>query len=127
MTNVKAFLTILGIFLILASGIVGFGTLQSEIAVVKKNLVQTRHINAKENKATNLEMSQAIVKLNLRVDENDIRWVTEEIEKLRGWVGQLDEKVSGLNIPSTTEIETDVVILKAQIENLERQFEDNIY
>ena len=127
MTNVKAFLTILGIFLILASGIVGFGTLQSEIETVKKNLVQTRHINAKENKATNLEMNQAIVKLNLRVNENDIRWVTEEIEKLRGWVGQLDEKVSSINIPSTTEIETDVVILKAQIENLERRFEDNIY
>ena len=84
---------------------IGYGTLTEKVASLEKN-----------NAPTQLE--GRLVKLETRVEDNDIGKIGKEIEQLRGRVDNLAEKVDNISIPSTSGIEKDVVVLKEQIKGV---------
>ena len=84
---------------------IGYGTLTEKVASLEKN-----------NAPTQLE--GRLVKLETRVEDNDIGKIGKEIEQLRGRVDNLAEKVSSISIPSTSGIEKDVVVLKEQVKSV---------
>ena len=84
---------------------IGYGTLTEKVASLEKN-----------NAPTQLE--GRLVKLETRVEDNDIGKIGKEIEQLRGRVDNVAEKVSSISIPSTSSIEKDVVVLKEQVKSI---------
>lgn len=84
---------------------IGYGTLTEKVASLEKN-----------NAPTQLE--GRLVKLETRVEDNDIGKIGKEIEQLRGRVDNLAEKVDNISIPSTSGIEKDVVVLKEQVKSV---------
>ena len=84
---------------------IGYGTLTEKVASLEKN-----------NAPTQLE--GRLVKLETRVEDNDIGKIGKEIEQLRGRVDNLAEKVNSISIPSTSNIEKDVVVLKEQVKSI---------
>ena len=86
---------------------IGYGTLTEKVASLEKN-----------NAPTQLE--GRLVKLETRVEDNDIGKIGKEIEQLRGRIDNLAEKVNSISIPSTSGIEKDVVVLKEQVKGVKR-------
>ena len=86
---------------------IGYGTLTEKVASLEKN-----------NAPTQLE--GRLVKLETRVEDNDIGKIGKEIEQLRGRINNLDEKVGSLSIPSTSGIEKELVVLKEQVKGVKR-------
>ena len=84
---------------------IGYGTLTEKVASLEKN-----------NAPTQLE--GRLVKLETRVEDNDIGKIGKEIEQLRGRVDNLAGKVDNISIPSTSGIEKDVVVLKEQVKSV---------
>lgn len=84
---------------------IGYGTLTEKVASLEKN-----------NAPTQLE--GRLVKLETRVEDNDIGKIGKEIEQLRGRVDNVAEKVNSISIPSTSSIEKDVVVLKEQVKSI---------
>ena len=84
---------------------IGYGTLTEKVASLEKN-----------NAPTQLE--GRLVKLETRVEDNDIGKIGKEIEQLRGRIDNLAEKVNSISIPSTSSIEKDVVVLKEQVKSI---------
>lgn len=95
----------LGLASTIGGAAIGYGTLQEKVASLEKN-----------NAPTQLE--GRLVKLETRVEDNDIGKIGKEIEQLRGRVDNLAEKVDNISIPSTSGIEKDVVVLKEQIKGV---------
>lgn len=95
----------LGLASTIGGAAIGYGTLQEKVASLEKN-----------NAPTQLE--GRLVKLETRVEDNDIGKIGKEIEQLRGRVDNLAEKVDNINIPSTSGIEKDVVVLKEQVKSV---------
>jgi hypothetical protein len=90
---------------------IGYGTLTEKVASLEKN-----------NAPTQLE--GRLVKLETRVEDNDIGKIGKEIEQLRGRVDNLAEKVNSISIPSTSSIEKDVVVLKEQVKSIKGSLKD---
>ena len=86
---------------------IGYGTLTEKVASLEKT-----------NAPTQLE--GRLVKLETRVEDNDIGKIGKEIEQLRGRINNLDEKVGSLSIPSTSGIEKELVVLKEQVKGVKR-------
>ena len=84
---------------------IGYGTLTEKVASLEKN-----------NAPTQLE--GRLVKLETRVEDNDIGKIGKEIEQLSGRVDNVAEKVNSISIPSTSNIEKDVVVLKEQVKSI---------
>jgi chromosome segregation ATPase len=95
----------LGLASTIGGAAIGYGTLQEKVASLEKN-----------NAPTQLE--GRLVKLETRVEDNDIGRIGKEIEQLRGRVDNLAEKVSSISIPSTSNMEKDVVVLKEQVKSI---------
>jgi len=90
---------------------IGYGTLTEKVASLEKN-----------NAPTQLE--GRLVKLETRVEDNDIGKIGKEIEQLRGRIDNLAEKVNSISIPSTSNIEKDVVVLKEQVKSIKGSLKD---
>ena len=90
---------------------IGYGTLTEKVASLEKN-----------NAPTQLE--GRLVKLETRVEDNDIGKIGKEIEQLRGRVDNVAEKVNSISIPSTSSIEKDVVVLKEQVKSIKGSLKD---
>jgi len=90
---------------------IGYGTLTEKVASLEKN-----------NAPTQLE--GRLVKLETRVEDNDIGKIGKEIEQLRGRIDNLAEKVNSISIPSTSSIEKDVVVLKEQVKSIKGSLKD---
>lgn len=105
MMDVKTLSVWVGLVSTIAGAAIGYGTLQEKVASLEKN-----------NAPTQLE--GRLVKLETRVEDNDIGKIGKEIEQLRGRVDNLAEKVDNISIPSTSGIEKDVVVLKEQIKGV---------
>lgn len=103
--DVKTLSVWVGLVSTIAGAAIGYGTLQEKVASLEKN-----------NAPTQLE--GRLVKLETRVEDNDIGKIGKEIEQLRGRVDNLAEKVDNISIPSTSGIEKDVVVLKEQIKGV---------
>ena len=95
----------LGLASTIGGAAIGYGTLTEKVASLEKN-----------NAPTQLE--GRLVKLETRVEDNDIGKIGKEIEQLRGRVDNLAEKVDNISIPSTSGIEKDVVVLKEQVKSV---------
>ena len=95
----------IGIASSIGGAAIGYGTLTEKVASLEKT-----------NAPTQLE--GRLVKLETRVEDNDIGKIGKEIEQLRGRVDNLAEKVDNISIPSTSGIEKDVVVLKEQIKGV---------
>jgi|TARA_R100000544_G_scaffold12773_1_gene5732 chromosome segregation ATPase len=90
---------------------IGYGTLTEKVASLEKN-----------NAPTALE--GRLVKLETRIEDNDIGKIGKEIEQLRGRVDNLAEKVNSISIPSTSDIEKDVVVLKEQVKGIKTKLKE---
>jgi chromosome segregation ATPase len=97
----------IGIASSIGGAAIGYGTLTEKVASLEKT-----------NAPTQLE--GRLVKLETRVEDNDIGKIGKEIEQLRGRIDNLAEKVSSIEIPSTSDIEKDVVVLKEQVKGVKR-------
>jgi chromosome segregation ATPase len=97
----------IGIASSIGGAAIGYGTLTEKVASLEKT-----------NAPTQLE--GRLVKLETRVEDNDIGKIGKEIEQLRGRVDNLAEKVGSIEIPSTSDIEKDVVVLKEQVKGVKR-------
>jgi chromosome segregation ATPase len=105
MMDVKTFSVWVGLASTIAGAAIGYGTLQEKVATLEANVDSTT-------------LESRLVKLETRVEDNDIGQIGKEIEQLRGRVDNLAEKVDSLSIPSTSGIEKDLVVLKEQIKSL---------
>jgi archaellum component FlaC len=111
MMDVKTFSVWVGLVSTIAGAAIGYGTLTEKVATLEANVDSTT-------------LESRLVKLETRVEDNDIGRIGKEIEQLRGRVDNLDEKVSSLSIPSTGGIEKDVVVLKEQVGNVKEGLKD---
>ncbi len=111
MMDVKTFSVWVGLASTIAGAAIGYGTLTEKVATLEANVDSTT-------------LESRLVKLETRVEDNDIGRIGKEIEQLRGRVDNLDEKVSSLSIPSTGGIEKDVVVLKEQVGNVKDRLKD---
>jgi archaellum component FlaC len=111
MMDVKTFSVWVGLASTIAGAAIGYGTLQEKVATLEANVDSTT-------------LESRLVKLETRVEDNDVGQIGKEIEQLRGRVDNLDEKVSSLSIPSTGGIEKDVVVLKEQVGNVKEGLKD---
>jgi len=109
--DVKTFSVWVGLVSTIAGAAIGYGTLTEKVATLEANVDSTT-------------LESRLVKLETRVEDNDIGRIGKEIEQLRGRVDNLDEKVSSLSIPSTGGIEKDVVVLKEQVGNVKDRLKD---
>lgn len=109
--DVKTFSVWVGLVSTIAGAAIGYGTLTEKVATLEANVDSTT-------------LESRLVKLETRVEDNDIGRIGKEIEQLRGRVDNLDEKVSSLSIPSTGGIEKDVVVLKEQVGNVKEGLKD---
>lgn len=109
--DVKTFSVWVGLASTIAGAAIGYGTLQEKVATLEANVDSTT-------------LESRLVKLETRVEDNDVGQIGKEIEQLRGRVDNLDEKVSSLSIPSTGGIEKDVVVLKEQVGNVKEGLKD---
>ena len=109
--DVKTFSVWVGLASTIAGAAIGYGTLTEKVATLEANVDSTT-------------LESRLVKLETRVEDNDVGQIGKEIEQLRGRVDNLDEKVSSLSIPSTGGIEKDVVVLKEQVGNVKEGLKD---
>ena len=101
----------IGIASSIGGAAIGYGTLTEKVASLEKT-----------NAPTQLE--GRLVKLETRVEDNDIGKIGKEIEQLRGRVDNLAEKVSSISIPSTSGIEKEVVVLKEQVKGIKSKLKE---
>lgn len=111
MMDVKTLSVWVGLVSTIAGAAIGYGTLTEKVATLEANVDSTA-------------LESRLVKLETRVEDNDIGRIGKEIEQLRGRVDNLDEKVSSLSIPSTGGIEKDVVVLKEQVGSVKEGLKD---
>lgn len=111
MMDVKTFSVWVGLASTITGAAIGYGTLTEKVATLEANVDSTT-------------LESRLVKLETRVEDNDVGQIGKEIEQLRGRVDNLDEKVSSLSIPSTGGIEKDVVVLKEQVGNVKEGLKD---
>lgn len=109
--DVKTLSVWVGLVSTIAGAAIGYGTLTEKVATLEANVDSTA-------------LESRLVKLETRVEDNDIGRIGKEIEQLRGRVDNLDEKVSSLSIPSTGGIEKDVVVLKEQVGSVKEGLKD---
>ena len=107
MMDVKTFSVWVGLASTIAGAAVGYGTLTEKVATLEANVDST-------------VLESRLVKLETRVEDNDIGKIGKEIEQLRGRINNLDEKVGSLSIPSTSGIEKELVVLKEQVKGVKR-------
>lgn len=111
MMDVKTFSVWVGLASTIAGAAIGYGTLQEKVATLEANVDSTA-------------LESRLVKLETRVEDNDVGQIGKEIEQLRGRIDRLDEKVGSLSIPSTGGIEKELVVLKEQMDNVKGRIKD---
>ena len=111
MMDVKTLSVWVGLVSTIAGAAIGYGTLQEKVASLEKN-----------NAPTQLE--GRLVKLETRVEDNDVGRIGKEIEQLRGEVKRLDDKLSNLRIPKTGELEKKVSVLETKVDDTKGRLKD---
>jgi chromosome segregation ATPase len=101
----------LGLASTVGGAAIGYGTLTEKVASLEK-----------DNAPTQLE--GRLVKLETRVEDNDVGKIGKEIEQLRGEVKRLDDKLSGLRIPETGELEKKVSVLETKVDDVKGRLKD---
>ena len=68
-------------------------------------------------------LESRLTKLEVRIEDNDISHIGTEIQELRGQIENTADKVAGIVIPSTSEIESDIRVLETEVEAIEGRLE----
>lgn len=111
MMDVKTLSVWVGLVSTIAGAAIGYGTLTEKVAMLEKN-----------NAPTQLE--GRLVKLETRVEDNDVGRIGKEIEQLRGEVKRLGDKLSNLRIPKTGELEKKVSVLETKVDDTKGRLKD---
>jgi len=101
----------LGLASTVGGAAIGYGTLTEKVASLEKN-----------NAPTQLEAR--LVKLETRIEDNDIGRIGKEIQELRGEVERVNDKVLSIRIPETGKLETKVSVLETKVEGFKRVVEE---
>ena len=101
----------LGLASTVGGAAIGYGTLTEKVASLEKN-----------NAPAQLE--GRLVKLETRVEDNDVGRIGKEIQELRGEVKRIDDKVSGIRIPKTGQLETKVSVLETKVDDVKGRLKD---
>ena len=108
--EVKEVATWVGLAGTIAGAAIGYGTLTEKVANLES-----------ATDATYLE--SRLTKLETRIEDNDVRTIGKEIEQLRGANQRLSDKVSGIRVPSTGQIKSDLKVLQNEIKAVQRRLE----
>lgn len=100
----------IGIASSIGGAAVGYGTLTEKVASLEESTDPT-HLEAR------------LTKLETRIEDNDISHIGTEMQELRGQIESNTEKVKGIVIPSTNEIEADIRVLETEVEGLGKRLE----
>lgn len=95
----------IGIASSIGGAAVGYGTLTEKVASLEESTDPT-HLEAR------------LTKLETRIEDNDISHIGTEMQELRGQIESNTEKVKGIVIPSTNEIEADIRVLETEVKGL---------
>ena len=87
---------------------VGYGTLTEKVATLEASTDAT-HLEAR------------LTKLETRIEDNDIGHIGQQIEEVRGTIKVLEGKVEVLDIPDTSEVETNLKVLETEVKGLKEQ------
>lgn len=87
---------------------VGYGTLTEKVASLESS-----------TNATHLE--SRLTKLETRIEDNDVKTIGKEIEQLRGANQRLNDRVSGIRVPSIGQIKLDVQLLQSDVALLQKR------
>jgi len=71
--------------------------------------------------ATYLE--SRLTKLETRIEDNDVGSIGKDIEQLRGANQRLADKVSGIRIPATGQIKSDIKVLQNEVKKVQKRLE----
>lgn len=100
----------IGIASSIGGAAVGYGTLTEKVAALEASTDSTL-------------LESRLTKLEVRIEDNDISHIGTEMQELRGQIENTADKVAGIVIPSTSEIESDIRVLETEVEAVEGQLE----
>lgn len=100
-----------GLIATISGAAIGYGTLTEKVASLEAN-----------TDATYLE--SRLTKLETRIEDNDVRTIGKEIEQLRGANQRLSDKVSGIRVPSTGQIKSDIRVLQNEVKAIQKRLEE---
>lgn len=109
--KVEQVATWVGLIATISGAAIGYGTLTEKVANLEAS-----------TDATYLE--SRLTKLETRIEDNDVRTIGKEIEQLRGANQRLSDKVSGIRVPSTGQIKSDIRILQREIKSIQKRLEE---
>ena len=95
----------IGIASSIGGAAVGYGTLTEKVATLEASTDSTA-------------LEARLTKLETRIEDNDIGHIGTEMQELRGHIESNTEKVNGIVIPSTSQIETDIKVLETEVKGL---------
>ena len=95
----------IGIASSIGGAAVGYGTLTEKVSTLEASTDAT-HLEAR------------LTKLETRIEDNDISHIGTEMQELRGHIESNTEKVNGIVVPSTSEIEADIRVLETEVKGL---------
>jgi len=103
--------TWVGLIATISGAAIGYGTLTEKVASLEAS-----------TDATYLE--SRLTKLETRIEDNDVRTIGKEIEQLRGANQRLADKMSGIRVPSTGQIKSDIRLLQREIKAIQKRLEE---
>lgn len=95
-----------GLVCTISGAAVGYGSLTEKVAKLEAD-------------NTPRVLEARLVKLETRIEDNDIGKIGTEIQQLRGRIDGLAAQVKAIRVPSTSKIESEVKVLQSQIKGIE--------
>ena len=96
-----------------------FETVYSKAGITKLEIL--RKVNQLELDTDPTHLESRLTKLETRIEDNDIGRISSQIEQVRGTIKVLEGKVEGLDIPDTSEVETNVKVLETEVKELKEK------
>ena len=98
----------IGIASSIGGAAVGYGTLTEKVATLEASTDSTA-------------LEARLTKLETRIEDNDIGHIGKQIEEVKGTIKVLEGKVEGLDIPDTSEVETNLKVLETEVKGLKEK------
>ena len=108
--EVKEIATWVGLVGTISGAAIGYGTLTEKVAALEA-----------ATDATYLE--SRLTKLETRIEDNDVGSIGKDIEQLRGANQRLADRVSGIRIPATGQIKSDIKVLQNEVKTVQKRLE----
>lgn len=106
---------------------VGYGTLNEKVAQLEMSTdathLESRLTKLETNATDGTGLESRLTKLEVRIEDNDIGHIGKEIQQLRGELEKLDQRMSGIRVPSTSQIKSDIRVIQTEVGGLEGELE----